>query len=103
MSSTMPETLSNIFTLLLHLCKRLISINFCQLHYRRTMCSFDLSTSNCMSSTLTVLKMNVKTFDDCLYLLDGRLDSLSKLIIHVARITCSSRTIDNMVSIIVNS
>jgi hypothetical protein len=97
----MPETLSNIFALVLHLCKRLISINFCQLHYRRTVCTFDLSI-NCMSSTLTALKINVKTFDDCLYLLDGRLDSLSKFIIHVKEISYTSRTIDNMVSIIVN-
>ncbi len=97
----MPETLSNIFALVLFLCKRLISINFCQLHHRRTVCTFDLST-NCMSSTVTVLKINVKTFDDCLYLLDGRLDSLSKLIIHVKRIQYTLRTIDNMVSIILN-
>jgi hypothetical protein len=97
----MPETLSNIFGLILNLCKRLISINFCQLHYRRTICTFDLSM-NCMSSTLTKLKINVKTFDDCLYLLDGRLDTLSKLIIHVKRISHTSRIIDNTVSVITN-
>ncbi len=65
------------------------------------MCTFDLSMY-CMSSTLTVLKINVKTFDDCLYLLDGRLDSLLKLIIHVKEISYSTTTIDNMVSVIVN-
>jgi hypothetical protein len=97
----MPEILSIIFALLLFLCKRLISMNFCQLSYRRTMCTFDLSMY-CMSSTLTVLKINVKTFDDCLYLLDGRLDSLLKLIIHVKEISYSTTTIDNMVSVIVN-
>jgi hypothetical protein len=55
-----------------------------------------------MSSTLNVLKINVKTFDDCLYLLDGRLQFLSKLIIHVAKISYTPRTIDNMVSIILS-
>ncbi len=31
-----------------------------------------------MSSTLSTLNINVETFDDCLYLLDGRLDCLIK-------------------------
>lgn len=97
----MHKTLSNIFTLILHLCKYLVSVNFCQLHYRRTRCTFDLSM-NCMSLSLTVLKINVETFDDCLYLLDGHLDSLTKLIINVLQISYTSRTIDNGVSITVN-
>ncbi len=97
----MPKILSNIFALLLRLCKRLVSINFCQLQYRRTVCNFDLST-NCISSTLTALKINVETFDDCLHLLNGRLGSLSKLIIHVQTISYTLRIIDNMVSIILN-
>jgi hypothetical protein len=101
MLSTMPQTLSNIFALVLHSCKRLISINFCQLNCRKTMCTFDLST-NCMSSTLTILKINVETFNDCLYLLDGRLDSLSKLIIYVEIISYKSGTLNNMVSVIIN-
>jgi hypothetical protein len=36
-----------------------------------------------MSSTLIKLKINVATFFDCLYMLDGRLDFLSTLIINV--------------------
>ncbi len=53
-----------------------------------------------MSSTLSTLKINVETFDDCLYLLDGRLDCLSTLIIHVQTILLTSSTIDNTVSIV---
>ncbi len=52
-----------------------------------------------MSSTLTTLKVLVRTFDDCLYLLNDRLPSLSTLIIHVYRISDLSRTIDNEVSL----
>jgi hypothetical protein len=40
-----------------------------------------------MSSSLTQLKINVENFVDCLYLLDGRLESLSKLIINVGNIS----------------
>jgi len=39
-----------------------------------------------MSSTLIKLKINVVSLVDCLYLLDGRLDSLSTLIINVEQI-----------------
>ncbi|CAF5083863.1 unnamed protein product [Rotaria sp. Silwood1] len=40
----------------------------------------------CMSESLTKLKVNVKDFDDCLYLLDSNLECLSKLIINVEHI-----------------
>ncbi len=90
-----------MFALVLSLCKRLIKLNFCQFYHRSTLCTFELST-NCKSSTLTALKINVKTFDDCLYLLDGRLNRLSTLIIHVKEIARTQGTIDNTVSIIVN-
>ncbi|CAF3564234.1 unnamed protein product [Rotaria sp. Silwood1] len=42
--------------------------------------------------SLTQLKINVKTFDTCLYLLDGRLRNLSTLIINVSNI---SHTLSN--------
>jgi hypothetical protein len=51
---------------------------------------------------LTVLKINVKSFDDCLYLLDGRINCLSTLIIYVQEIAYTLGTIDNTVSIILN-
>ncbi|CAF4572452.1 unnamed protein product, partial [Rotaria sp. Silwood2] len=46
-------------------------------------------STSCTSSTLIKLKVNVATFDDCLYLLDGRLKHLSTLIIHVKKISLS--------------
>ncbi len=98
-----PETLSSILALILSLCKRLIKLNFCEFDNRTTFCTFDLSSTNFKSSTLTDLKINVETFDDCLYLLDGHFNCLSTLIINIEIISSTSGAIDNTVSIIVNS
>jgi len=51
-----------------------------------------------MSSTLTTLTINVTTFDDCLDLLEGRLNGLSKLIIDVRKIRLPLTSIENTVS-----
>jgi len=56
---------------------------------------------NCTSSTLTELIIDVETFNDCLYLLDGSFNCLSKLIIYVLEIAYTIETTDNIVSIIV--
>ncbi|CAF3663043.1 unnamed protein product [Rotaria sp. Silwood1] len=98
-----PETFSVILAFILCVCKRLIKLNFCQSYHRSTFCTFELSLTNFKSSILTTLKINVKTFDDCLYLLDGRFNCLSTLIIDVKIIADTLGTIDNTVSIIVNS
>ncbi len=97
------ETLWVTFTLILSLCKQLNKLSFCQFDNRSTLCTFDLSSTNFKPSTLTELKVNVETFDDCLYLLDGRFNCLSTLIINIEIISSTSGTIDNTVSIIVNS
>ncbi|CAF2931502.1 unnamed protein product [Rotaria sp. Silwood2] len=97
-SPPLPETVSTVFALILSLCKQLIKLDFCQFDHRSTICRFDFST-NCKSSSLTTLKIHVKTFDDCLYLLDERLNCLSTLIIHVDEIAYTLETIDNTVSI----
>jgi hypothetical protein len=81
------------------MCDQLIKLNFGHFFHRTTVCTFNLS-SNCKSSTLAILKINVENFDDCLYLLDERLNCLSTLIIHVKEIT--SATIDNTVCIAVD-
>ncbi|CAF4384302.1 unnamed protein product [Rotaria sp. Silwood2] len=92
------ETLSNVFVLILSLCKRLINLDFCQLFPDQiwSINIFDLQSTSCMSLTLTQLKINVKTFDACLYLLDGRLDNLSTLIIQVSKISRTLLNIDKM-------
>ncbi|CAF4402070.1 unnamed protein product [Rotaria magnacalcarata] len=89
----LPENLSTIFVLILSLCKGLIELNFCQFYHRSTACTFELSSTNWKSSTLTVLKITLKSFDDCLYLLDGRLNCLSTLITYVKEIANALGTI----------
>ncbi|CAF4964886.1 unnamed protein product, partial [Rotaria magnacalcarata] len=89
------ETLSVMSALILSLCKRLIKLSFCQLFHQLTLCTYELSSTNFKSSTLTSLKMNVKTFDDCLYLIDGHFNCLSTLMIFVKTIAYTSGTIDN--------
>ena len=50
------------------------------------------------SSTLTKLNISVDSFDDCLYLLDGRFKSLSTLVIKIAADRDSLSRRDNQVS-----
>ena len=52
----------------------------------------------CQSSTLTKLVITVYNFDDCLYLLDGRLKRLSTLIIDIKKLRNPLANIDNTVS-----
>lgn len=79
---------AKIFSSILSLCKRLIVFNFCDIFPTRKCWAilFHLPTPSYMSSTLVKLKINVTSFFDCLYLLDGHFDSLSTLIINVADI-----------------
>ncbi|CAF4978990.1 unnamed protein product [Rotaria sp. Silwood1] len=94
MTPTFSKILSNVFVLILSSCKRLINLDFRQLFPNKMMSinTFVQSSTNCTSLSLTQLKINVKTFDTCLYLLDGRLRNLSTLIINVSNI---SHTLSN--------
>ncbi|CAF2056181.1 unnamed protein product [Rotaria magnacalcarata] len=55
----------------------------------------NISYTHCLSSTLTKLTINVNTFYDYLYLLNGCLQSLSTSIIRISKINRSSSMIDN--------
>ena len=82
------ETVSNLFILILSLCERLIDLQFTDI-FSGEFCltpTVFLLLKNFRSSTLTKLEINLATFVDCLLLLDGRLASLSTLIIKVADI-----------------
>ncbi len=82
------RSVSNLLVLILSLCKRLIDLNFCDLFptkYWFRVCILPLTSY--MSSTLIKLKINVVTLTDCLFLLDGRLDCLSTLIVSVSQIS----------------
>ena len=60
----------------------------------------NLFLTNCVSSTLTKLKIDVNTLDDCLYILDGRFDCLSTLIIDIEKIRPLLSNIDTTVKIL---
>lgn len=81
-------TVSRTFALLLSTCEKLIELEF-----SRCIPDSMLEVTRCymfrnefLSATLTRLKINVSNFYDCILLLDGRLESLSILIIDVADI-----------------
>ncbi|CAF1020506.1 unnamed protein product [Rotaria sordida] len=87
---------SNIFLLILSLGKHLTDLtyyhHFSSEHLGHP--TFDLSLTH-ICSTLTKLIINVTTFDDCLYLLDGNLQSLTALIIDINKISDSLSILDN--------
>jgi hypothetical protein len=57
----------------------------------------DLPSTTFHSSILTDLYIHVETFDDCLYLLDGRLKQLTTLSVNVYSIDNSSTIVYNTV------
>ncbi|CAF4192963.1 unnamed protein product [Adineta steineri] len=93
----LSKTSLDIFTMILSLCQRLTYLNFCQVFsYRNSFISiYKLPQTSCSYSTLIELKINVATFNDCLCLLDGRFDSLSKLTINVRNIKYERKEINN--------
>ncbi|CAF1430375.1 unnamed protein product [Rotaria sordida] len=87
----------NIFILVLLLSRNLKNLTFfrqCSTQYL-TIWYSNISYKGSLSSTLTKLTINVNTFNDCLYLLNGSLQSLSTLIIRIKKINRSSSIIDN--------
>ncbi len=91
----------NLFTLILFLCKHLTNLTIRQLYAGRSLTdsTFNLTSMRPVSLTLTKMKINVNTFDDCLYILNGHFECLSTLIIDIYKISDSSSNIDNTVSI----
>jgi hypothetical protein len=57
-----------------------------------------LPSTTFSSSTLSKLCINASTFDDCLYLLDGRLQNLNELIVRIYDINAPSLIDHNKVS-----
>lgn len=60
-----------------------------------------LPSNTFVSSILTYLCIYVSTFDDFLYLLDGRLKSLSTLIVEFCLLETDSSIIHNLVSMLI--
>jgi len=94
------EDKPTLFALILSFAKRLIDFTFVQLLADTSMNStFNRPLTNCVSSTLTKLKIVVNTIADCLYLLDRRFDCLSSLIIEIGKLFVPLADIDNTVKI----
>jgi hypothetical protein len=96
------RTLAKIFLLILSLCKKLTVLNIGDI-FPTSKCSFTIAflrSETWMYSNLIKLKINVPLFHDCLYLLDGRLDSLSTLIVNVNKIHGIAPLTVNIVSLI---
>ncbi|CAF1436922.1 unnamed protein product [Adineta ricciae] len=93
------EVLSNVFPLILSLCERLVYLNIAQVYSDRNafISTDNLSPLNCVPTTLTTLKINVATFDDCLYLVEY-LKSLSTLIVNAKKIALKLTNIRNTVN-----
>ncbi|CAF3945227.1 unnamed protein product [Rotaria sp. Silwood2] len=91
------ENESNIFSLILSICKNLNDLTFkqCFSDENLTISIYNLSSASCVSSALTNLNIFVNTFDDCFYLLDGRLESLSILIIDILKVSYVPSNIDH--------
>ncbi|CAF4645556.1 unnamed protein product, partial [Rotaria sp. Silwood2] len=87
----------NMFELILSLGEYLIDLTFSQWFPNRDfeIPTLNITSTSCVSSTLTKLNIEVNTFDDCLYLLDGRLQCLSTFIIEIFEIFYSSANINN--------
>jgi hypothetical protein len=96
---TSIEHYSMIFHFILNLCERLIKFHFCVYNHRAKIWPVQFSLMNCKSAVLSELKININSFDECLYLFDGHFPSLSILTISVKLIRYSSRIRKNTVNI----
>ncbi len=94
------KTVANIFELILSLCKKLIVLNFGDMFTSRQCETPIVFVRRQVCSTLMKLKINVVCFADCLFLLDGRLECLTTLIINVFQIYAQAPGIGGTVSII---
>ncbi|CAF1185219.1 unnamed protein product [Adineta steineri] len=83
----LTEITRKIFVLILSLCKKLTELNFCDLFFERKHWNYisRLTRTSLTSSTLTKLKINLATFADCLFLLNGDFECLTTLIVHVKK------------------
>ncbi|CAF1043060.1 unnamed protein product [Adineta ricciae] len=82
------KTVPKIFASIISLCKGLTDLNFCYM-FPTGQCElfiYAIPRKSNISSSLTTLKINVKTFIDCVYILDGRFECLSTFIVKVKEI-----------------
>ncbi|CAF1495979.1 unnamed protein product [Adineta steineri] len=88
----------NVYAHILNFFKNLKSLSIVQPYWKSYpgLSLVDLPSNTFFSPILTHLSISVNTFDDCLYLLDGRLKQLIMLSVIVYVIDNSSATVHNM-------
>ena len=92
------EYFSLIFDFILRFCRRLTKLDFCSYNYRSNIRAVQFSSRHCQSTNLVELKVNIDSFDECLYLFDGHFPFLSTLILNVKQIENTSQTKKSTVS-----
>ena len=89
--NSITEKNTNVFTNLFIMFTNLKSFKFDSCSIKDQYISFDISPPLISSSKLVELHVNVPTFNDCLYLLDGRFDQLRVFFVRISWIEFSSR------------
>ncbi len=94
-----PKVSTNVFTTIFIMFMNLIYFHFgWDINFLYSPKSFiDLPSSTWHSSNIVHLNVQVHNFNDCLCLLDGRLNQLHTFIVQVDQIYKTSMTINNMV------
>jgi len=98
--TSLKDYTTNVYAHILTFFKNLrnLSINGSSITAYPGLSLCDLPSTTFSSLILTKLCINVSTFDDCLYLLDGRLNQLNILIVRIYDINAPSLIVHNKVS-----
>jgi hypothetical protein len=96
------ESFTDACARILAVCTKLSYLNMNQwINSKRVQLSLcDRSANVCCSAHLRTLYINVATFNDCLDLLDGRLDQLSSFTVYIKSVERSPTIADNQVGIV---
>ena len=98
-SLTAIDSDENILSRIFHTFPNLIELDFNEndIEYRPVISISGLPSAICFSFNLINLSISMKTFDDCLCLLDGRFLQLQKLCVVIQQINTPSLSIENLV------
>jgi hypothetical protein len=99
-ANTKSQTTNELFTdacvRIFELCTNLIELDIGRVQSKLSI--YNRPPNTCLSSNLSVLSVTVTNFDDCLCLLDGRLDQLFSFSVQIDSIDITPSVIDNVVS-----
>jgi len=100
--NTTSETSNELFTdscaRIFALCTKLIELNAGGIGIHAKLSIYNRLPNTCLSSNLFVLSITVTSFDDCLCLLDGRLNKLVSFSVKIYFIDDTPSMVDNTVN-----